>query len=59
MAFLIKPLRLSLSFTDAHTHLHLFDNSCADVHLDASLPAKGVWAHSRHPGLINIPKRHF
>lgn len=41
LAFLIKPLPLSLSFTDTHTFI--FDKSCADVHLDASLPAKGVW----------------
>lgn len=39
MAFLFKPLFPY----PLHTHTFIFDKSCADVHLDASLPAKGVW----------------
>lgn len=48
MAFLIKPLLFSLSFTDTHILAHTPSSvtsrsACVDVHLDACLLVKGVW----------------
>lgn len=50
MAFLIKPLPLSLSFTDTHTFI--FDKSCdADSMRVFMLRGSGAWrARSRRPG---------
>lgn len=37
------PPSFLVLYRQTHTHTFILDKSCADVHLDASPPAKGVW----------------